>query len=484
MTMKSMKKIFILVVCFLAITGFQNLKAMAAESESSTTPESYQPQNETPSMKFRGLARMAEMPKILLIEDVNPWSSTKHIVMLQLLGEVDKISSSQVLSTELQQYDIVILSNDQISSTYQNYTGFKANLEEYVKNGGFLLFGACDQGWNAGSLITPLPGEVKKIHVNESNNKIADFNHPIVTGELTNQNSLTDGDLHGNYCSHTSFEESTLPVHSKIILRDPNGNPTLVEYPLGNGVVMASGLTWEHNLEMANPSTFSEKALKDLYVYLISSAAKEFFFDIASAAGSAGDYVDVMVSMKNNPGISGFSFGISFNKEYLEPVSITATGSAVSTLYSNLSENNADISALENITAVWSNASNVTVPAGDLFTLRFKIKSNAYTGKYPITLSGMAVNELFEELDYNVRQGNISVADGTDVVYGDIYTDGHIDIKDAVKLSQFLSGRISLNTYEGFAADVQKNDRIDVRDAIKLSQYLAGYENIILGSAE
>ena len=103
-----------------------------------------------------------------------------------------------------------------------------------------------------------LPGNVRKTSRYVLNNYIVDFSHPIVKGNLSDDVLLLNEDLYETYTSHSCFVESTLPAGSKVILRDSDRNePTLVEYPLGDGRVIASGLTWEY------------KAFDDLFLYAI-----------------------------------------------------------------------------------------------------------------------------------------------------------------------------------------------------------------------
>ncbi|MGN1047373.1 MAG: dockerin type I domain-containing protein [Eubacteriales bacterium] len=65
--------------------------------------------------------------------------------------------------------------------------------------------------------------------------------------------------------------------------------------------------------------------------------------------------------------------------------------------------------------------------------------------------------------------------------WGDIYSDGKVDIMDSVKLAQYLAGwDISLTANERRAADVFYDGSIDVKDAVKLAQYLAEW-NVVLG---
>ncbi|NLD48373.1 MAG: carboxypeptidase regulatory-like domain-containing protein [Clostridiaceae bacterium] len=154
--------------------------------------------------------------------------------------------------------------------------------------------GVCDGGWAKGRMNDALPGGVQLAPVtNDNYNIIEDYSHPIVTGELTDKNPLKDGDLYSNYCSHREFIESTLPQGSKVILRAKNSNrPTLVEYPYGQGKVIASGLTWEHNyhyyesvLAPRNYGGFAVKALDDYYAYGISLINSTIGYEFRRAIG-------------------------------------------------------------------------------------------------------------------------------------------------------------------------------------------------------
>lgn len=76
----------------------------------------------------------------------------------------------------------------------------------------------------------------------------------------------------------------------------------------------------------------------------------------------------------------------------------------------------------------------------------------------------------------------LALAASAAVTFGDIYTDGSVDTKDAVKLAQVLAGwkTVSLSEGEKVAADVYRDGNVDTKDAVKLAQYLAGW-NVVLG---
>ena len=211
--------------------------------------------------------------KVLLIQDSLPWSSRANDQVLDELNiAYDKATTTDFISTvDLSQYEVVIFANDQAFGSYENYKEFKEYLEKFAELGGVIVFGACDNGWAEGILNENLPGDVRKSNKYTYNNYIADSNHPIVTGELSDGQSLQNEDLYSNYCSHIYFLEESLPAGSRIILRNSdNDMPTLIEYPLGNGRVIASGLTWEHNYNKNDSlNLFAKKAMDDMFLYAL-----------------------------------------------------------------------------------------------------------------------------------------------------------------------------------------------------------------------
>ncbi len=209
--------------------------------------------------------------RALLIEDRLPWNSNANTQVLSKLKiPYDKTTASDFMSKDLGNYSVLIFANDQTFSTYSVYSKFMDRVEDFAWLGGVVVFGACDMGWASGTLNTKLPGGVEKKNLNENYNTIAIPSHAIVTGELTDNKTLKESDLYSTYCSHVVFEEDSLPKGSRVILRGKSsGKPTLVEYPVGNGKVIASGLTWEHSYiySSSSYSRFAGIAMDDLFKY-------------------------------------------------------------------------------------------------------------------------------------------------------------------------------------------------------------------------
>lgn len=277
-----MKKIWsVILICALLCSSFAMMASGAVETESvgssASAPAGYSPVVDDDSTKDVKAAAQQEYedddPRVILIQDVLPWDSNANETVLRNLGvSYIKVSTSDLDSLDLWEYDMVIMANDQPLQTYQNYKTFKENLDLFANLGGVIVYGACDEGWADGTIQVDLPGNVKKHHEYSFYDYIADDSHPIVTGILTDGQVLTDNDLHEHYCSHSTFDESTLPQGSKVILRSSQSDePTLVQYPFGSGYVIASGLTWEFNYVRNNYGvSFAQIAMDDMFVYALS----------------------------------------------------------------------------------------------------------------------------------------------------------------------------------------------------------------------
>lgn len=100
--------------------------------------------------------------------------------------------------------------------------------------------------------------------------------------------------------------------------------------------------------------------------------------------GTAGNEITVPIYIKNNPGISGFSFKIDYDITQLVPLSITKNPDLPGSLTSNI-EQPGNYTGLAYVTAVWSNASDYS-ENGELFYITFKVygtikKGSIYSNK-------------------------------------------------------------------------------------------------------
>ena len=212
---------------------------------------------------------------ILLVQDRLPWTENINTALLDRLvsqGYVngwDMVTTSAFANVNLADYNVIYIANDQSTATYNQLAAFNERITEFATAGGVVVYGACDHGWAGGNISYALPGGVTKGNYYSYRNYITNANHNIVTGVLTDGKSLTNELLYSTYSSHTYF--TNLPEGATAILEDANGRPTLVEYPVGDGYVIASGLTWEYTYvrNFINGTSFAKSVYDDLLVYAV-----------------------------------------------------------------------------------------------------------------------------------------------------------------------------------------------------------------------
>ena len=213
---------------------------------------------------------------VLLIQDNAPWSTASNENVLNALktqGYIDnwnKCTTSDIVNGRVtfESYSLILFANDQTDYTYGNYARFADQLTAYVENGGALVFGACDEGWRGGSLSAPLPGGVTTTFQLDRNNRITDTTNDIVLGTYTDGVALENNDLVSSYCSHVYF--NNIPNNANVVFENTSGRATLIEYALGDGYVVATGLTWEYSVVHCSYADFADIAYDDMIVAALS----------------------------------------------------------------------------------------------------------------------------------------------------------------------------------------------------------------------
>ncbi|MFQ5753236.1 MAG: M23 family metallopeptidase, partial [bacterium] len=174
------------------------------------------------------------------------------------------INSNEIGTTNLTQFPEIIISAAQTQTFYNNLFPagtVHSNLTAYVQNGGILLANLTDNAsgpggggsWDGRVFIGGLTHTndfIPAINGNVDDNNIAFPSHPIITGQFGGANGgqivdvafRQDLDNFG-FSSHGFF--TNLPPNTKAILVDEFNQPVMVEYPFGQGIVIASQVTNE-----------------------------------------------------------------------------------------------------------------------------------------------------------------------------------------------------------------------------------------------
>jgi hypothetical protein len=281
----------------------------------------------------------------------------------------------------------------------------------------------------------------------------------------------------------TTLSVTTLPDKTTYEIGealDTTGLSLLLLYSDNSSVTITDGYT----VSGFDSSTAGTKSITVTYggkttsfnVTVNSAAVDESSAQITvdSARATAGQTVQLCITLKNNPGIAGLTISLDYDKTVLT-LATASNGSLFDSFTSA-------------INFMWDSANNVTAD-GTLATFTFNVNENAEKGDYSISnIVRSCVNEAGEDVALNVIGGKISVID---FKYGDANGDEKIDMKDVVLLRQYIvnydydTNTSSVSVEPG--ADANADGKIDTKDVVILRQYIVNFDydtgssTIILG---
>ncbi len=181
-----------------------------------------------------GRSGAAAVGRALLVQDSPPWGRNANEAVLAANGiAYDVVSTSALFTTTLTDYALIIVSSEQGSSSYTNLQAQKSRIDAYVSGGGRLEFHGSSYYGYAGAFV--LPGGTTTLARGSYTNDVRLPSHPLVAG--------VPSVINGSYASHSAF--ANVPASAQIVTTNDAGQPTLVEYRVGVGTVIASGQTLE-----------------------------------------------------------------------------------------------------------------------------------------------------------------------------------------------------------------------------------------------
>ncbi len=172
-------------------------------------------------------------PAILVIQDTDAWGVDMGTFIFDNFGfSATVINSNQIASTDFDDFDLVLTVSDEGFSYYQALSSNVSKFEDYVSGGGVVQYQCATQGDN----VTVAGGVQVEFGDLDNFNDILLPEHPIVEG--------LSSPLEGNSANHTTM--SNLPAGAvQITETSGSGSPTTVEYEIGSGSVVLTGMTWE-----------------------------------------------------------------------------------------------------------------------------------------------------------------------------------------------------------------------------------------------
>lgn len=197
---------------------------------------------------------------------------------------------------------------------------------------------------------------------------------------------------------------------------------------------------------------------------------------INKSIAKQGEIVSATVSIANNPGILAMAFCITYDSDVLE-----YTGYEEGYLSNYNIKDHKDKGWLSFVSIEDSDLKQ----NGDMFTLVFKVKSNALPGTYEIGIAnnnpekyGESLHNSFADSNEkyivpNINKGSVQVID-FDPIKGDVNGDGKIGGRDYTLLIQFING-MNVAIIE-WSSDVNNDEKINGRDYALILQYLNGWD--------
>lgn len=190
-------------------------------------------------------------------------------------------------------------------------------------------------------------------------------------------------------------------------------------------------------------------------------------YKINGATASAGSSVEVYVSIENNPGIISLRNQITYDTSVMELVKVEDLK-----LLSGYTTPSPTVSSPYTLRWADSLATQNNTANGNIVKLTFRIKDNAQTGDYGISVSHIEARTANgQKVEFADCSAVITVAD---CILGDIDGNGEVDDWDAIVLNRYLAGW-QVKIIEA-AADMDGDGELTDWDAIDLERRLAGWD--------
>ncbi|MBQ8497973.1 MAG: Ig-like domain-containing protein [Clostridia bacterium] len=187
---------------------------------------------------------------------------------------------------------------------------------------------------------------------------------------------------------------------------------------------------------------------------------------VDNVTATAGKTVKVNISLKNNPGILGTSFTVSYSRELI--LISAQNGEALSSLTYTAP------GMLSNPCRFGWDGVDESDADGVVLTLTFKIPDDAQPGDfYTISISyddGNIFDKGMNPITFRIENGSIKIPNYTS---GDLNDDGTINMQDVVLLRRHIVGGYNV-VINNLAADVNRDGLLNMQDVVLIRRYIVG----------
>jgi len=201
---------------------------------------------------------------------------------------------------------------------------------------------------------------------------------------------------------------------------------------------------------------------------------------VGSGKGYIGKQISVPISLENNPGIASMLLSVNYDTNVLKLNSVTDGEKLGLAIHSD------DLTAVP-YTLCWMNSTtteNITYN-GEVVVLVFDVLENATLGDTVIEVTYDYAND--DILDCEMNPVKFQIVNGiytiTDVLIGDVNSDGKVNLKDGMVLQRYIAkwSGYTADTINMAAADVNADGKVNLKDGMVLQRYIAkwsGYDEL------
>lgn len=422
--------------------------------------------------------------------------------------DVDFKLSSGNITVEKQKKELGIMSVSNASAVIGDKVNLKVNIDKNPGINTFILSFLYDKSMLRLDSVTPSSGlggqfnyAKKAVWLNSSD---TEYTGEILTLGFTVLDSAKDGDskVEVSYVpgeiSNYNEEDVDFELKAGTVTIS-----TVKEHVYDEGVIIKSptcttegerkftcikcGHTYIEKIPMVPhsynaefvPPTKTEKGYTLYTCRMCGKSYKEDYIDpitekdpcivVSNVRTAANKEIKVDISLENNPGITAIRLFVGYDSDVLSLIDVK--NSDLLSEMSYVTSPSLDTCPYQ---LQWSSGVKNISESGVLVTLTFKVKKEAASGKYPVTIKYNAddiFNTDFENELFGVENGNVEIID---YIPGDVNNDGIVNLKDVASLQQYLSGwQISVNTDAG---DTNGDGSINLKDVALLQQYLSGWQ--------
>ncbi|WP_421879677.1 choice-of-anchor D domain-containing protein [Marinoscillum sp.] len=294
------------------LTVSYDLASFSSEISSYKVSETFTSSQQSSLKPIRPQAFQSDIVQsnVLVVQEYSAWGLYLENFISATYGITPNVIAAAELGViDLSNYDLIITTGDQYGNYYQQLSLHKDKLEEFVRAGGILQYQLATQGANV-----DLVGGAQMVYGNkEGSNLVVDSSH-FITNALDNV-------LYGTSANHCYL--TSLPTNAHVIVETYySSDPTMVEYTLGNGLVLATGMTVEYLYSSGENSAPLQQRMLDYTLFYETSNWLSLVTE--SDTVSAGEVVDLDLVF-NATGLYGGTYGADVLISSNDPERPTAT---------------------------------------------------------------------------------------------------------------------------------------------------------------